>query len=277
MIPKAELEVDSEYGWQDQHDYGNDHRRVTLVEIMKWPTVRVRDADGDFETTAHRLKFKWSERASSVTESKFRTATERREAEERAEQARDPEGYEIHRIFRRTYFEPGKGGVARVPDRLPITLEAMASGVIKLDMGEYQIVREEQMACYRMLSGLHDICREIRAEVEESALIESLLTEEREGRLGTTWSLVVKDRLSDGMLPFASSEIMPVYASYGMTRSRAVTAHSTGSKAVAEFMERVADRYEELDRYASLATKWAWGFYLRWRDSQEYAPGPQPV
>lgn len=43
-------------------------------------------------------------------------------------------------------------------------------------------------------------------------------------------------------------------------------------------MERVADDYEELDLYASLAVRdlyaslavrWGWGFYLRWRTSHE--------
>jgi hypothetical protein len=64
-------------------------------------------------------------------------------------------------------------------------------------------------------------------------------------------------------------EIMPVYANYGMSRSRATTQYHTGSIVAADFMERVADDYEELDRYASLAVQWGWGFYLRWRTTHE--------
>jgi hypothetical protein len=50
-----------------------------------------------------------------------------------------------------------------------------------------------------------------------------------------------------------------------MSRSRATTQYHTGSIVAADFMERVADDYEELDLYASLAVRWGWGFYLRWR------------
>jgi hypothetical protein len=46
---------------------------------------------------------------------------------------------------------------------------------------------------------------------------------------------------------------MPVFAGYGMSRSRATTEHRTGSTVAASFMESVADDYEQLDRYASLA------------------------
>lgn len=54
-----------------------------------------------------------------------------------------------------------------------------------------------------------------------------------------------------------------------MSRSRATTEYHTGSTVAADFMERVADEYEELDRYASLAVRWGWGFYLRWRCAHE--------
>lgn len=50
----------------------------------------------------------------------------------------------------------------------------------------------------------------------------------------------VQRRLYEGDLPFASSEIMPVYADYGMSRSRAATQYYAGSTVAADFMERVA-------------------------------------
>ena len=54
-----------------------------------------------------------------------------------------------------------------------------------------------------------------------------------------------------------------------MTRSRVTTEYHTGSSVAADFMDRVADDCEELDSYAELAVRWAWGFYLRRRNEHE--------
>ena len=61
---------------------------------------------------------------------------------------------------------------------------------------------------------------------------------------------------------------MPVEAGYGMSRNRYMTEFHTGSAVAGEFME-FADDYEELDRHALLTVRWAWGFYLRWREKHE--------
>ena len=50
---------------------------------------------------------------------------------------------------------------------------------------------------------------------------------------------------------------MPVYADYGMSRSRAATQYYAGSTVAVDFTERVA------------CDPVGWGFYLRWRTTHE--------
>jgi hypothetical protein len=123
------------------------------------------------------------------------------------------------------------------------------------------------MACYQMLQNMADVCERIRNVARE--MLPAWEAEDREAQYPGFMAEKVRRRLDDGDLPFASSEIMPVHANYGMSRSRATTQYHTGSTVAADFMERVADEYEELDRYASLAVRWGWGFYLRWRRAHE--------
>jgi hypothetical protein len=268
---KREVETGGEYAWQERNSFrSNEYCKVTLLEFLSSPggkQVLVRDKDGEFETQLQRLVKPWSELGPKEQESQFRTWDEEREHEQRLARERDPVGFEIEESWRGLRrFEPGKGGVPRVPEWLPRRLDDMASAVLKLDMGERGVVEDEQIACYDMLRTLADVCERIRKvaremlpawEAEGGAQYPSLMAEN------------VRRRLDDGDLPFASSQIMPVHAPYGMSRSRATTEYHTGSTVAADFMERVADEYEELDRYASLAAQWGWGFYLRWRRVHE--------
>jgi len=164
-------------------------------------------------------------------------------------------------------FDPGKGGIPRVPEWLPRMFNDMASAILKLDMGRFGIVKEEQMACYQMLQNMADICESIRDVARE--MLPAWQAEDEESPHPRAMAERVQRRLDNGDLPFASSEIMPVFAGYGMSRSRATTEYRTGSTVAASFMESVADEYEQLDRYASLAIQWGWGFFLRWRDKHE--------
>jgi hypothetical protein len=154
-----------------------------------------------------------------------------------------------------------------VPEWLPRVFNEMASSVLKLDMGRRGVVADEQMACYEMLQNMVDVCESIRDVARE--MLPAWQAEDEEPQRTRRMAKRVRRRLDNGELPFASSEIMPVYGDYGMSRSRATTEYHTGSVVAADFMERVADDYEELDRYASLAVRWGWGFYLRWRTMHE--------
>jgi hypothetical protein len=274
-MKKADLQIGDEYAWQEQYGRHDEYRRVTLVEFHRGVQLLVRDADGEFETTTHRLFFPWSELPPKAKEAQFRTSRERWEHEQRKEQERDPEGYEIRQLFQHSTFEPGKGGVPRVPGSLPRVFEDLSSGVLKLELGEGRR-EDEQIACFQMLRTLLNVCERIRSEVEKSGLAEALVEEEKTGS-GRLWSRIVRARLGDGKLPFASSEIMPVYASYGMSRSRATTAYQSGSDVIADFMERVADDYEEIDRYGSIAVRWAWGLYVRWQERQQHSARSGPA
>lgn len=265
---KREVEIGGEYAWQEQYAYpGDEYRRVTLLEFLPKPGgkyVRVRDKDGEFETQLLRLVKPWSELGPKEKESDFRTRHEKYAHERRLAQERDPVGFEIEEIWQRLDpFEPGKGGLPRVPEWLSPRLKETAGAVLKLDMG-LGIVRDEQMACYNMLREMANICERIRDVARE--MLPAWEAEEKETGYRSFIAERVRRRLDDGELPFASSEVMPVHANYGMSRSRATTEYQTGSTVAGDFMERVADDYEELDRYASLAALWGWGFYLRWRD-----------
>lgn len=268
---KREVEIEGEYAWQEQYAYRRDeYRKVTLLEFLPKPGgkhVLVRDKDGEFETQLLRLIKPWSELGPKEKESEFRTRHDKYEHEQRLAQERDPIGFKIEESWRgHSSFEPGKGGVPRVPEWLPRELKDMASAVLGLDM-ERGVVEEEQMACYRMLKRLAEVCDRIRDVAGE--MLPAWEAEEVEARYPRFVAEYVRRRLDDGELPFASSEIMPVHANYGMSRSRATAEYQTGSAVAADFMERVADQYEELDRYASLAFKWGWGFYLRWRRAHQ--------
>lgn len=265
---KREVETGGEYAWQERDSFrSNEYRKVTLLEFLSNPGgkhVLVRDKDGEFETQLRHLVKPWSELGSREKESEFRTWAEKYEHEQRLERERDPVGFEIEEIWRTLHpFEPGKGGVPRVPEWLPLRFKDMASGVLKLDMGQDRIAEDEQLACHHMLWELANVCERIRNVARE--MLPAWEAEEEEGQYPHFLAERVHRRLDDGDLPFASSEIMPVHANYGMSRSRATTEHHTGSVVAADFMERVADGYEELDRYASLAMRWGWGFYVRWR------------
>lgn len=152
------------------------------------------------------------------------------------------------------------------PEWLPRIFNEMASGVLKLDMSR-GVVEDEQMACYEMLQNMADVCERIRNVARE--MLPAWEAEDTEAQYPRSMAKKVQRRLDDGDLPFASSEIMPVHGDYGMSRSGATTQSHTGSIVAADFMERVADDYEELDLYASLAVRWGWGFYLRWRTMHE--------
>lgn len=265
---KREVEIRGEYAWQEQYAYpGDEYRRVTLLEFLPKPGgkhVRVRDKDGEFETQLLRLVKPWSELGPKEKESDFRTRHEKYAHERRLAQERDPVGFEIEAIWQRLDpFEPGKGGLPRVPEWLSPRLKETAGAVLKLDLG-LGIVRDEQMACYNMLREMANICERIRDVARE--MLPAWEAEEKETGYRSFIAERVRRRLDDGELPFASSEVMPVHANYGMSRSRATAEYQTGSTVAGDFMERVADDYEELDRYASLAALWGWGFYLRWRD-----------
>jgi hypothetical protein len=265
---KREVEIGGEYAWQEQYAFDRDeYRRITLLEFLPKAGGRhvlVRDKDGEFETQLQRLVKPWSELGPKEKESEFRTRNDKYGHEQRLARERDPVGFEIEEIWQRLDpFEPGKGGLPRVPEWLSPRLKETASAVLKLDMG-LGILRDEQMACYNMLREMAEICDRIRDVARE--MLPAWEAEEEEAGYRSCVAERVRSRLDDGELPFASSEIMPVHANYGMSRDRGTTEYHTGSTVAADFMERVADDYEELDRYASLAALWGWGFYLRWRD-----------
>lgn len=269
---KRQVEIGGEYAWQERHSFSpNEYRKVTLLRFLNNPGGRhvlIRDEDGEFETHLGCLIKPWSALGPKDKESEFRTRAEKYEYERRLAQERDPVGFEIEESWRAlSPFEPGKGGVPRVPEWLPRMFNDMASGVLKLNMGRHGVVEDEQMACYRMLQNMAEVCESICNVARE--MLPAWEVEDKEAQYPGRMAEKVQRRLDDGNLPFASSEIMPVYANYGMSRSRATTQHYTGSIVAADFMERVADDYEELDRYASLAVQWGWGFYLRWRTKHE--------
>lgn len=269
---KREVEIEGDYAWQEQYAYPRDeYRKVTLVEFLPKPGGRhvlVRDRDGEFETQLQRLVKPWSELGAKEKESEFRTREERREHEQRLAQERDPVGFEIEEFWQGLEpFEPGKGGVPRVPEWLPRRLRGMATGLLSLEAGRAGSVDDDRMACYKLLSRLADVCDRIRDVARE--MLPAWEDEEKAAPYPNLVAENVRRSLDDGDLPFASSEIMPVHAGYGMSRSRATTEFHTGSTVTADFMERVADNYEELDRYASLALRLGWGFYLRWHSAHE--------
>lgn len=268
---KRQVKIGGEYAWQERYSFSsNEYRKVTLLKFLSNPGGRhilVRDKDGEFETHLERLVKPWSELGSKGKESKFRTHAEKYEHEQRLARERDPVGFEIEESWQQlSPFEPGKGGVPRVPEWLPRRFEDMTSAVLKLDMG-LGVVEDEQIACYQMLREMVNVCERIRNVARE--MLPAWEAEDKEAQYPGWMAEKVRGRLNDGDLPFASSEIMPVHANYGMSRSRATTQYHTGSMVAADFMERVADDYEELDRYASLAIRWAWGLYLRWRTEHQ--------
>ncbi len=269
---KGQVDIGGEFAWRDRDSLSlNEYRKVTLLEFLNKPGGRhvlVRDKDGEFETHLDRLIKPWSAFGPKDKESAFRTNAEKYAYERRLAQERDPVGFEIEESWRALRpFEPGKGGVPRVPEWLPRRFNDMASGVLRLDMGRYQIVQEEQRACYEMLQNMVDVCECIRDVARE--MLPAWEAEDKEPQHPRSMSEKVQRRLDNGDLPFASSEIMPVHGGYGMSRNRATTEYYSGSVVAADFMERVAADYEELDRYASLAFQWGWGFYLRWRTTHE--------
>ena len=269
---KGKVNIGGEYAWQDRHSLSlNEYRKVTLLEFLNKPggrNVLVRDKDGEFETHLDRLIKPWSEFGPKDKESEFRTDAEKYAHQRSLVRERDPVGFEIEESWRRFRpFKPGRGGVPRVPEWLPRIFNDMASSVVKLDMGRRGVVEDEQTACYAMLQNMVDVCECIRDAARE--MLPAWQAEDQEPQRPRSMAKRVRGRLDKGDLPFASSEIMPVYGDYGMSRSRATTEYHTGSVVAADFMERVADDYEELDRYAALAIQWGWGFYLRWRTMHE--------
>ncbi len=268
---KRQVKIGGEYAWQERYSFNSsEYRKVTLLEFLSNPGGRhvlVRDEDGEFETHLERLVKPWSELGAKEQESKFRTRAEEYEHEQRLAQERDPVGFEMEESWRSlSLFEPGKGGVPRVPEWLPRRFDGMANAVLKLDMGR-GVVEDEKVACYQMLREMVNVCARISDVARE--MLPAWEVEDKAAKYPSWIAGRVRGRLDDGDLPFASSEIMPVHANYGMSRSRATTQHHTGSIVAADFMERVADDYEELDRYASLVVQWAWGFYLRWRTEHQ--------
>jgi hypothetical protein len=268
---KGQVDIGGEFAWQDRNSLSlNEYRKVTLLEFLNKPGGRhvlVRDNDGEFETHLDRLIKPWSAFGPKDKESAFRTNAEKYAYERRLAQERDPVGFEIEESWRALRpFKPGKGGVPRVPEWLPRMFNEMASSVLKLDMSR-GVVEDEQMACYEMLQNMADVCERIRNVARE--MLPAWEAEDTEAQYSRSMAKKVQRRLDDGDLPFASSEIMPVHGEYGMSRSRATTQYHTGSIVAADFMKRVADDYEELDLYASLAVRWGWGFYLRWRTMHE--------
>jgi hypothetical protein len=148
---KRQVEIGGEYAWREQYSFSPDeYRKVTLLKFLNKPGGRhalVRDKDGEFETHLELLIKPWSVLGPKDKESEFRTRAEKHEHERRLAQERDPVGFEIEESWRAlSPFEPGKGGVPRVPEWLPRMFNDMASGVLKLDMGQYQVGRDEQMA-----------------------------------------------------------------------------------------------------------------------------------
>jgi hypothetical protein len=272
LMLKRDVEIGGDYAWQEQYAYPRDeYRKVTLVDFLPergGRQVLVRDKVGEFETQLQRLVKPWSELGAKEKESDFRTSEERREHERRLAQERDPVGFEVEETWRGLEpFEPGKGGVPRVPEWLPRRLSGMATGVLSLETGQTGSLEDDLLACYQLLRRLADVCDRIRGVARE--MLPAWEAEEKEGAYPRLMAENVRRWLDDGDLPFASSEIMPVHAGYGMSRSRASVEFNTGSTVTADFMERVADDYEELDRYASLALRLGWGFYRRWYRAHE--------
>lgn len=265
---KREVEIDEDYAWQEPlWSRPNEFRKVTLLAFLDKPggkQVLVRDRDGEFETQLQRLIKPWSDLGPKEKEAEFRTRTDEYEHEQHLAQEKDPVGFEIEDAWRKMrHFEPGKAGVPRVPEWLPGLLTDMASGVLKLDVGRPGREEDEQIACHNMLYALAGVCEGIRRVGREMLPQWEAEEEERSSFMAEN----VRRRLDRGELPFASSEIMPVYDST-MTRRRSTAMYYTDSAVAADFMERVADQYEELDRYASFAVRWGWGFYFRWRRMQ---------
>lgn len=169
---KREVETGGEYAWQERNLFrSNEYRKVTLLEFLGNPGgkhVLVRDKDGEFETQLQRLIKPWSELGPKEKESEFRTWDDEQEHKQRLAQERDPVGFEIEESWRGLRrFEPGKGGVPRVPEWLPRMLKDMASGVLKLDMGQSGVVEDEQIACYDTLRTMADVCERIRKVARE--------------------------------------------------------------------------------------------------------------
>jgi hypothetical protein len=265
---KREVEIGGEYAWQEPYHHPEDeYRRVTLLEFLSKPGgkyVLVADRDGDFETQLGRLVKPCSELRSGETESKFRTSSDKYEHARRLELEGDPVGFEMEEAWRRLRpFEPGKGGVPRVPEWLPRIFKEMTGAVLALDMGDDRVIEDEQIACHQMLWNMENVCNQIRNVARE--MLPQWEAEDEAREYSSFMAENVRRRLDDGELPFASSQIMPVRAGYGMSRTRSTTEYHTGSVVAGDFMERVADAYEELDRYASLAIRWGWSMYVRWR------------
>lgn len=267
---KEDLEVGVDYAYQEP-GYGwsrDEFWPVTLVELLKGSNARVRDKDGEFDVTTRSLVKPWTELGRKDKQAPFRTSEQAREDRQRHAREADPEGYDMEQIFNRfAPHQPGKGGTPRVSERLPVQLRGLSEGISKMRFEG--IVGEEQWACWKLLRELLEVCERISNKVEAYGLLEALEAESREGRLGTAWQHLVRQRVEEGQLPFSSAEIMPV-SSYGdMNRDRDSTAYRTNSPAAGDFMLLVADDYEELDRLAYLGQMWAWGFYLRWRNRHQ--------
>lgn len=270
---KADLTDGVEYAWRDRHEFGMDGpRRVTLRKKLDGVRVLVTDVDGDFETTTTRLECPWSELGPDAQDRRFRMRADEYAHEEREVQERDPAGYEINRLFAHSGFDPGKGGTPRVPEWLPRLFDDLTRGVLKLELGQGRGDRE-QIACYQMIENLSGACTEIREAARDSWLVETL--SRRNGPASARPGVQSSPRVSKkDSSRSPSSEIMPVRDGR-MARNRSLTEYQTGSAAIGEFMLRVADDYDEVDRYGALAVQWAESLYLRHRDAAQ-PPRPTP-
>jgi hypothetical protein len=141
-------------------------------------------------------------------------------------------------------FEPGTGGMARVPEWSSSMFAAYARAVLSLGDG----LEDEAMLCHHLLTRVSEACHAIRQEGEE--LLPALEREDGERRFGRMWAQIVRARLDDGELPFSNAEIAPVVGGV-------MTPTCQEGPTIEAFAQRTLPKYQEVDRYGRIASKWA--------------------
>jgi hypothetical protein len=150
---------------------------------------------------------------------------------------------EARAVIARWEFEPGTGGVPRVPEWVAPMFSAYREAVLSLG-------GEEAMLCYRLLMRLHETCDRIRRDGRERVLPELEQEEGIPGYLGRMWAPQVRERLDSGQLPFSNADVLPV-------RGGAMAPAFGLGPAMAAFADRNIAAYDELDRYGRIAHDWA--------------------
>lgn len=172
----------------------------------------------------------------------------------------------------RNYYSGSGAGNPRVPAHLPRLIDGVMEGLIGLaslrgsEDGDLDLLGRQALLCWKMMMRLEEVCRALQARGKELA---TELRASEDGALihDAEW---IEQRLDDGELPYANSEICPV-ASGGRMQVR-VYGHSN---VVVKFGEESLRLYEELDEYGSIAMQWAMA--LSQSASQLFARvGPPP-